>query len=165
VTAEAGAVSRVARWCKAAGLCRAGKFASPTQQEREQVNKTICGLLFLAAIALVSSREDAMALPGTTYINAVDLDIVPSERDKFLAAIAEDAAATIKEPGCLQFDVLVLADDPNHLFLYEVYQSEAAFRAHRETENFKKYASTTASMVAKRVTRTMTALSFAEKPH
>jgi quinol monooxygenase YgiN len=112
------------------------------------VNKTICGLLFLAAIALVSSREDAMASPGTTYINAVDLDIVPSERDKFLAAIAEDAAATIKEPGCLQFDVLVLADDPNHLFLY-----------------FKKYASTTASMVAKRVTRTMTALSSAEKPH
>jgi len=105
-----------------------------------------------------------MALPGTTYINAVDLDIVPSERDKFLAAIAEDAAATIKEPGCLQFDVLVLADDPNHLFLYEVYQSETAFRAHRETENFKKYASTTANMVAKRVTRTMTALSFAEKP-
>ena len=106
-----------------------------------------------------------MALPSSTYINAVDLDIVPSERDKFLEAIAEDAGATIKEPGCIQFDVLMLAKDPNHLFLYEVYESETAFRAHRETDHFKKYAATTASMVAKRVTRPMTAISFALKPH
>ena len=73
-------------------------------------------LLFLTAIAILSSRGNAMTLPSTAYINAVDLDLVPSERDKFLEAIAEDAAATIKEPGCLQFDVLVLANDPNHLF-------------------------------------------------
>ncbi len=109
-------------------------------------------------------REPVMALQRTAYINAVDLDIVPSERDRFLAAIAEDAAATIREPGCLQFDVLMLADDPNHLFLYEVYESEAAFRAHRETDHFKKYAAATPSMVAKRVTRPMSAISFAAKP-
>ena len=128
------------------------------------MNKTIRGLLLLAAIALLSTREDAMASRATAYIDAVDLDLVPSERDKFLEAIAEDAAATRKEPGRLQFDVLVLANDPNHLFLYEVYESEAAFRAHRDLDYFKKYASTTANMVAKRVTRTMTALSFGEKP-
>jgi len=104
-----------------------------------------------------------MTPPSSAYINAVDLDLVPSERDKFLEAIAEDAAATIKEPGCLQFDVLVLANDPNHLFLYEVYESEAAFRAHRESDYFKKYAATTANMVAKRVTRAMTVISSAQK--
>ncbi len=104
-----------------------------------------------------------MTLPSSAYINAVDLDLVPSERDKFLEAIAEDAVATIKEPGCLQFDVLVLANDPNHLFLYEVYESEAAFRAHRESDYFKKYTETTAKMVAKRVTRAMTAISSAQK--
>lgn len=129
------------------------------------MNKTIFMLLFLAAITLVSPREDAMAQPSSAYINAVDLDIVPSERDIFLEAIAEDARATIKEPGFLQFDVLALASDPNHLFLYEVYGNEAAFRAHRETNHFKTYAATTASMVAKRVTRPMTAISFALKPH
>ena len=127
------------------------------------MNKTIVMLLFLAAIAIFSSRGNAMTLPSSAYINAVDLDLVPSERDKFLEAIAEDAAATIKEPGCLQFDVLVLANDPNHLFLYEVYESEAAFRAHRESDYFKKYAETTANMVAKRVTRAMTTISSAQK--
>jgi autoinducer 2-degrading protein len=148
------------RWFK-----RAAKIRSPTEQEKEQVSKTICGLLLLAAIALLSTREEALASRAATYINAVDLDLVPSERDKFLEAIAEDAEATRKEPGCLRFDVLVLANDPNHLFLYEVYESEAAFRAHRDSDYFKKYASTTANMVAKRVTRTMTALFFGEKPH
>ena len=69
------------------------------------MNKTIRGLLLLAAIALLSTREDAMASRATANINAVDLDLVPSERDKFLEAIAEDAAATRKEPGRLQFDV------------------------------------------------------------
>ncbi len=50
-------------------------------------------ILSLAAIAFFSSRGNAMALPGSAHINAVDLDIVPSQRDKFLEAIAEDAAA------------------------------------------------------------------------
>jgi quinol monooxygenase YgiN len=106
-----------------------------------------------------------MAQKSSVYINAVDLDIVPSERDKFLDAVAEDAAGTIREPGCLQFDVLVLTEDPNHIFLYEVYESEAAFKAHRETGHFKKYAAVTANMVAKRVARTMTAISLGEKEH
>jgi (4S)-4-hydroxy-5-phosphonooxypentane-2,3-dione isomerase len=127
------------------------------------VNKKVVMLLFLASIAIFSSRGTTMTPPSSAYINAVDLDLVPSERDKFLEAIAEDAAATIKEPGCLQFDVLVLANDPNHLFLYEVYESEAAFRAHRESDYFKKYAATTANMVAKRVTRAMTVISSAQK--
>jgi quinol monooxygenase YgiN len=41
----------------------------------------------------------------TPYINAVELDIVPAEYEKFKAAILENAAASMKEPGCRQFDV------------------------------------------------------------
>ena len=39
---------------------------------------------------------------------------------------------------------------PESIFLYEVYDNEAAFKAHRETEHFKKYAAATSKMVAKR---------------
>ncbi len=127
------------------------------------MNKALRKLLFLATAAAASPGEHARAQEGPAYVNAVELDIVPSERDKFLEAIAEDAAQTIKEPGCLQFDVLMLRDDPNHLFLYEVYRDEAAFKAHREADYFKKYSATTASMVAKRVSRAMTKLSSGHK--
>ena len=53
------------------------------------------------------------------YINAVELDIVPAEYEKFKAAILENAAASVDEPGCRQFDVLFEDSDPHHVFLYE----------------------------------------------
>jgi quinol monooxygenase YgiN len=51
--------------------------------------------------------------------------------------------------------VLVLANRPNHVFLFEVYDNEAALAAHRETPHFKKYKATTGSLVADRNVRAM----------
>ena len=51
------------------------------------MNKTIIMQLFLATITLVP--ETAMALPQTAYINAVDLDLVSSERDKFFLRLSQ----------------------------------------------------------------------------
>jgi quinol monooxygenase YgiN len=105
-------------------------------------------LLTAAAILLPDPSSRATAQSAPTYVNAVDLDIVPEHREQFLAAIKENGAATVKEPGCRQFDILVLASNPNHVFLYEVYDNEAALQSHRNTDHFKKYAATTANMVA-----------------
>jgi quinol monooxygenase YgiN len=99
--------------------------------------------------------ERLAAQSAGMFVNAVDLDIVPAERENYLAAIKENGAATAKEPGCRRFDIMNLASDPNHFFLYEVYDNEAALKAHRETEHFKKYAATTSKMVAKREARPM----------
>jgi quinol monooxygenase YgiN len=74
----------------------------------------------------------------TPYINAVELDIVPAEYEKFKAAILDNAAASVKEPGCRQFDVLFEDSDPHHVFFYEVYDDETALEAHRATARFKK---------------------------
>ena len=121
--------------------------------------KTVCSaaaIALLAASAFVPMPgQHAAAQSAGMFVNAVDLDIVPAEREKYLAAITENGAAAAKEPGCRRFDILSPASDPNHFFLYEVYDNEAAFKAHRETEHFKKYAAATANMVAKRVSRPM----------
>ncbi|HYB71089.1 MAG TPA: putative quinol monooxygenase [Candidatus Bathyarchaeia archaeon] len=122
-------------------------------------------LVVAGTIALPAPRERAGAQPSGLYVNAVDLDIVPAERDKYLAAIKENGAAAIHEPGCRQFDILVLASDPNHFFLYEVYDNEAAYQAHRQTEHFKKYAALTANMVGKRNARPMTPIELHAKGH
>src|SRR5713226_9526545 len=120
--------------------------------------------LFVAiAMLLPMPSQRAAAQSAATYVNAVDLDIVPAEREKFLAAIKENGAATVKEPGCRQFDILVLASNPNHVFLYEVYDNEAALQAHRNTDHFKKYAATTANMVAKREVRAMSPVALNSK--
>jgi autoinducer 2-degrading protein len=112
-------------------------------------------LLVGSAIVLPVPGQRATAQSAGMYVNAVDLDIVPTEREKFLAAITENGMATVKEPGCRRFDILNLASDPNHFLLYEVYDNEAALQAHRASDHFKKYAATTANMVAKREARPM----------
>jgi len=94
------------------------------------------------------------------YINAVELDIVPAEYEKFKLAVLENAAASVNEPGCRQFDVLFEESDPHHVFLYEVYDDVTALEAHRTTPHFKSYAETTASMIAKRVARHMSPIAF-----
>ena len=43
------------------------------------------------------------------------------------------------EPGNVSFAAHRAKDDPNDILLYEIYESEAAFNAHRETEHFKTY--------------------------
>jgi autoinducer 2-degrading protein len=119
-----------------------------------------------AAIALLAASAFVLPMPGQhaaaqsagMFVNAVDLDIVPAERENYLAAIKENGAAAAQEPGCRRFDILNLTADPNHFLLYEVYDNEAAFKAHRETEHFKKYAATTAKMVAKRDARPMSVI-------
>jgi (4S)-4-hydroxy-5-phosphonooxypentane-2,3-dione isomerase len=143
------------------------KPATGARPMKKSVWISIAAIAAFAALAMLLplSGQRAVAQSGGLYINAVDLDIVPAERDNYLAAIKENSLAAIQEPGCRQFDILVLADDPNHLFLYEVYDNEAAFKTHRASEHFKKYAALTASMVAKRVTRTMAAIGTNAKPH
>jgi (4S)-4-hydroxy-5-phosphonooxypentane-2,3-dione isomerase len=108
-----------------------------------------------ACFVLLPVNQRAEAQSAGNYVNAVDLDILPAEHDNFLAAIKENGAASVKEPGCKRFDIINLASDPNHFFLYEVYESEAALKAHRETDHFKKFAAAAAKMVAKREARAM----------
>jgi (4S)-4-hydroxy-5-phosphonooxypentane-2,3-dione isomerase len=119
------------------------------------------GVVCLIMLPLPGQRVAAQS--AGLFVNAVDLDIVPAEREKFLAAITENGAASVKEPGCRRFDILNLASDPNHFFLYEIYDNEAALKAHRETPHFKKYAATVANMVAKREARPMSVIASSAK--
>jgi (4S)-4-hydroxy-5-phosphonooxypentane-2,3-dione isomerase len=115
-------------------------------------------LCVVGAMMLPIPGQQVAAQSAGLFVNAVDLDIVPAEREKFLAAITENGMASVKEPGCRRFDILNLGSDPNHFFLYEIYDNEAALKAHRETPHFKKYAATTANMVAKREARPMSVI-------
>jgi autoinducer 2-degrading protein len=130
-------------------------------------------LIFAAAIVVLAGASlvaflpsrDAAAQAGGVYINAVDLVVIPSEMPKFLEAIKENGANAVKEPGCREFNITVLANNPNHVFLYEVYDNEAALNTHRQTEHFKKYQAATANMIADRNVRAMSLIAFNSKGH
>jgi (4S)-4-hydroxy-5-phosphonooxypentane-2,3-dione isomerase len=110
-------------------------------------------LALAAWMLLPAPSHQAAAQTGPLLINAVNLDIVPADIEKFLAALKENGANAVKEPGCREFNITVAQNDPNHVFIFEVYDSAAALDAHRATDHFKKYAATTKDMVAKRDVR------------
>lgn len=122
----------------------------------------VATLIAAAALTLAPSRHAAAEAEGL-YINAVDLVIVPSEIDKFMEAVKENGANAVKEPGCRFFNISVLQSNPNHVFLYEVYDNAAALEAHRQTPHFKKFAATTKDMVADRLVRPLTAVALNAK--
>jgi len=123
----------------------------------------ITGAVLLAAIAVVllpMRNREAAAQSAPLLINAVEYDIVPGQVDNFLAALKENGAASVKEPGCREFDIAVSQKDPNHVLIVEVYNDAAAAQAHRETDHFKKYAATTKDMIAKREVRSFSSIAM-----
>jgi len=107
-------------------------------------------LLVTAGVLLPVRSHEALAQSGPLFISAVEYDIVPGQVDNFLAALKENGAASVKEPGCRELDITVSQNDPNHVFIFEVYENAAAAEAHAATEHFKKYKAITKDMVAKR---------------
>ncbi len=69
----------------------------------------------------------------------VTLTCAPGKRSDFLARVRQHAAACLaEEPGCLRFDVLV-PDDEDTVFLYEVYTDNAAIDSHLGTDRMARY--------------------------
>jgi autoinducer 2-degrading protein len=140
--------------------------AEENPMRKSVLTSTAALALLVGAWTFVSPpSRDAAAQSSGIYINAADLVIVPSEMAKFIEAIKENAANAVKNPGCREFNISVLANRPNHVFLYEVFDNEAAFNAYRATDYFKKYQAATASMVADRNLRAMTPIAFNSKGH
>jgi len=54
-------------------------------------------------------------------------------------AMLENAAESVKEETCFQFDVSVSQDDGNTFIFYEVYKDEEALAEHRKTPHFLNY--------------------------
>ncbi len=110
-------------------------------------------LAVTAWVLLPMRSHEAVAQSAPLFVMAVDYDIVPAEIGNYLAALKENGAASVKEPGCREFDIAVSQKDPNHVFILEVYDNAAAVEAHRATDHFKKYQATMANMVVKREAR------------
>jgi (4S)-4-hydroxy-5-phosphonooxypentane-2,3-dione isomerase len=124
------------------------------------LSSTAVALIISAWLLLPMRGHEAAAQSGSVYVNLVELDIVPAELDKFVAAIKENGAASVKEPGCREFNITVSQKDPNHIVLFEVYDNAAALDAHRTTDHFKKYQATTKDMVAKRDARALSSVAM-----
>jgi quinol monooxygenase YgiN len=82
---------------------------------------------------------------------AVNFEIKPDKVAEFKELITGHAGRTLeREPGCRQFDVSQDPKNAQRFFLYEVYDDEAAFEAHRNTPHMAETGKKIPDLVLKR---------------
>jgi len=59
--------------------------------------------------------------------------------DDFKKATSLNRDETLKEEGSLRFDILQSENESGQFMLYEVYRSEEAVLAHKETSHYKNW--------------------------
>ncbi len=83
------------------------------------------------------------------YIVTVCFQINPAHTAEFMPAMRANAEESLlREPDCHQFDVCVALDDPNRVFLYEVYTSADAFQLHLAMPHFRAFNALTTPWMA-----------------
>jgi quinol monooxygenase YgiN len=84
------------------------------------------------------------------FVLIVEFQVKPECLDKFNQLIAVNAKASVAdEAGCRQFDVLQDNEDPNHVVLYEVYDSAAAFQDHMGRSHTQTFLSQAKELITK----------------
>ena len=70
----------------------------------------------------------------------VQMHVRPGRREEFLAGMAANAEASVREePGCLRFDVCSVEGDEHRFLLYELYEDAEAFAAHKAAPHFAEW--------------------------
>jgi len=77
--------------------------------------------------------------------------------DAFMPLMIDNAQTSLKtEPGCRQFDVCADPANPRDVFLYEIYDDEAAFKMHLQSAHFLTFDAKVADMVETKNVQTYT---------
>jgi len=87
----------------------------------------------------------------TRFVRVADIEVDPEQRDAFISAVKEEMDESVRvEPGVLALYAVAERDFPSRLRFFEIYASEAAYDAHVESSHFRRYQTTTESMVRSR---------------
>jgi len=80
-------------------------------------------------------------------VRAITVHVKADMVDQFKEATVRNRSGSIQEPGILRFDVLQNREKPEEFLLYEVYKSEEATSAHKETGHYKEWKAAVESMM------------------
>jgi autoinducer 2-degrading protein len=89
------------------------------------------------------------------FVVTVTFEAYPEQAAAFLARVRDQMTDTLSsEAGCHRFDVCIDPDQPQRVFLYEIYTDAAAFQAHLETAHFKAFNAEAGPMLRSKVVET-----------
>ena len=102
----------------------------------------------MSAVERSTTTHGEHTRPAGAWVVTVAFAIQSGFAESFLERLATQAADSLREPGCLQFDVCVDPADPHRVFLYEVYESREAFDAHLASAHFTEFDAATRQWVS-----------------
>ena len=74
------------------------------------------------------------------YAIIVDFRLKPGAHEAFRRLIDANARLSVEtEAGCRRFDVLEPQDEHDRIVLYEIYDDEAALKAHARSQHFEVF--------------------------
>ncbi len=89
------------------------------------------------------------------FVVCVTFRIKAGLMDDFLPLMLENAKASLDtEKDCHRFDVCRDTENPDTVFLYEIYENRAAFETHLGMEHFALFSRDTEEMVSVKEVRT-----------
>lgn len=89
------------------------------------------------------------------FVVAVTFEVQEDHVKAFLPLMRQNAETSLaQEPGCLRFDVCTDESRPSEVFLYEIYESAAAFDAHLNSSHFIAFDDQTGPMIASKTVKT-----------
>ena len=83
------------------------------------------------------------------FIAAVHIYIKPDKIDDFKEMIRANHEGSIKEPGCLRFDVAQSKGDPTEFLLWESYVDEEAASFHKTTPHYLAFKAKAPDLMAR----------------
>ena len=84
----------------------------------------------------------------------VTFTLTPGAKDRFLPLMLENARTSMSvEPGCRQFDICSDETEPDTVFLYEIYDSRAAFELHLASSHFLSFDRSVEAMVKNKIVK------------
>jgi quinol monooxygenase YgiN len=78
----------------------------------------------------------------------VHVHVTPESVQAFCEATLENARNSVLEPGIARFDVMQQSGDVTRFVLVEVYRTQEAAAAHKETAHYQKWRDSVAPMMA-----------------
>lgn len=83
------------------------------------------------------------------FIAAVHVYIKPDKVDDFKQMIRANHEGSVREAGCLRFDVAQSKDDPTEFMLWEWYVDEDAAKFHKTTPHYLAFKERAPEFMAK----------------
>jgi quinol monooxygenase YgiN len=105
-------------------------------------------LIVITAMVTLFSFGNVSAQKKDQLIRLAKIKVDPAQLENYKLALKEGIETAVRvEPGVLTLYAMSDKNDPASITVLEIYADVDAYNAHIETPHFKKYKSTTMSMV------------------